>query len=359
MTKRNLIQQNQAAFLLEGKILEDGWVVGKQIANKYEDRGGVYSCCYEVSNGERKGFLKAFDYSGAEKAGVKDTAEYLKNILNAFTLEKKILDLCTNSKCKNVIRLLSHGGLIIEEARYPKVEYLILEFAEKGDLQSALEENNQKMEWKLRSLHQLCKGLNQIHKLNIAHQDLKPQNIVITEESTKISDFGSAMPIYESFENLPEHLKSDYCGTWAYAPPDLLYGEVHDDPITSRIGCDIYLLGSMIVYYFTNINMTALIKDNLAPELCWTNWKNNYGKYKEVLPFLIQAFEESLDQIRKEINDKDVEEKVILMIRYLCHPDPTRRGHQKNINGTGENYDLNRFITMFDVLARHYYIKNK
>jgi serine/threonine protein kinase len=355
-----ILDTEQAAQMLTGTTLNDGWLVGKKIDDADSDKGGVYSCCYEVTNGNRKGFLKAFDYSGAEKAGVGDPVEYMKNLLTAFTLERHILEKCTNAQCKNVVELLDHGGLTVENAKkYPRVEYLILEYAEKGDVKEVLKQEGLKMEFKLRSLHQLCKGLSQIHRLDIAHQDIKPQNVVLNKNITKLSDFGSAIPLKTSQQDLPNHLRKDYTGTWAYAPPELLYGEINGNTTICRIGCDLYLLGSMIVYYFTNTTMTALIRKHLTPELCWTNQIGTYGRYRELMPHLTQAFEDALEQVRNDINDPEVEENLILIIRYLCNPDPERRGHKKNIEQAGPNFDLNRFITMLDVLATHYSIRNK
>ena len=355
-----IAKAEQAAELLTGKPLKDGWLVGKKITDISTDKGGVYSCCYEVTNGNRKGFLKAFDYSGAEKVG-EDPVEYMRDLLSAFALEREILEKCKLGKCKNVVELLDHGGISIPEARlYPKVEYLILEFAEDGDIADALKEKTVTMEWKLRSLHQLCSGLRQIHNLSIAHQDIKPRNVVLQSKNkvTKLSDFGSAIPLHFDTKDLPKHLKQTITGTWGYAPPELLYGEINANSTINRIGCDLYLLGSMIVYYFTNRNLTSLIRSNLAPSLCWTN-RDTFGKYRELKTYLGQAFEEALEEIRLEINDKKVEDTVILMIRYLCNPDPEKRGHKKNIGELGSNFNLERFVTMLDVLATHYYIKNK
>lgn len=358
-----LLKSEQAAQMLTGKTLEGGWLVGNKLEHLDGDKGGVYSCCYEVRNGNRIGFLKAFDYSGAEKVG-EDPVAYMKNLLTAFSLERGILEVCTKANCKNVVALLAHGGISVEEAKkYPKVEYLILEYAEKGDIKDVLKENNKKMEWKLRSLHQLCKGLNQIHKLQIAHQDIKPQNIVVHNiancDVTKLSDFGSATPIQAKKDDLPKHLQEVLVGTWAYAPPEVLYGETVDDSVIRRIGCDLYLLGSMIVYYFTNANMTALIREKISPDLSWTNRVGTYGRFNEIKPHLIHAFENALQELEADIDDKDVAEKVVLMVRYLCNPDPLKRGHKKNFEELGPSQDLSRFVTMLDVLATHYWIKNK
>jgi serine/threonine protein kinase len=349
-------KQDQAAEMLLGRTLKDGWIVLRKMERKEFQTGGVYSSCYEVEREGIKGFLKAFDYSGASRVG-DGTVDEVKNILMAFTLERDILKEC-NGRCRNIISLLNDGNIEIEDAKYyPKVEYLILEYASQGNIRNVLDRNKNILEWKARSLHQLANGLNQIHKINIAHQDIKPSNVVaLGNGETRLTDFGSAVPLHKSIDELPQHLKKPFAGSWEYAPPELLYGELSDDPVERRIGCDLYLLGNMVAYYFTNMNMTALIKDNLQVNLQWTN-PETYGRYKELKPYLIMAFENALNDVSSQINDKQFQEFVIDAIRYLCNPDPKRRGHEKTISERGPNYSLERFLTLFSRMVLYFKIK--
>lgn len=345
-------KEKQAAQMLLGKELPNGWLVVEKIEKESDKSAKVYSSYYKVQKGEQKGFLKAFDYSAATKS-TNDYTEDLKAILDAFTLEKEILKSCTEYGCKNVIQLLEDGSIDVEEAeKYPRVEYLILEYAEKGSVKDVLKNEKITLEWKLLSLHQLAKGLNELHKIKVAHQDIKPSNLVNFESGkSKISDLGSAMRLGSTKEELPLHLfDKDYAGTWAYAPPELLYGEKSDDDVIRRIGCDLYLLGSMVAFYFTHVSMTSLIKDNLADHLCWTN-NSNYGNYNSVKSYVIQAFEMALIDMGREIENQSLRQKVTEIVRYLCNPDPLKRGHERSIKLLGSNYSLERFVTVFDLLA--------
>jgi serine/threonine protein kinase len=205
----------------------------------------------------------------------------------------------------------------------------------------------------------LANGLRQIHELSIAHQDIKPSNVVSTAGNiTKLTDFGSAAPLNGDERALPDHIKQSISGTWAYAPPELLYDEINSNPIVRRIGCDLYLLGSMVVFYFTRSNMTALIRANLADNVSWTN-RDTRGRYNEVKSYLTMAFEQALADLGNFIPEEKIREKVILTVKYLCNPDPELRGHAKTIKELGSNFSLHRFVTMFDVLAREYEIKGK
>jgi hypothetical protein len=70
-----------------------------------------------------------------------------------------------------------------------------------------------------------------------------------------------------------------------------------------------------------------------------------------VLPSLILAYEQALEYIEKQINDGEIKQKVITSIRYLCHPDPNLRGHKKNRDEIGSDYNLERFVSIFNHIA--------
>jgi serine/threonine protein kinase len=212
--------------------------------------------------------------------------------------------MCTKHNCKNVIEILESDSLeFTQVAKYPRVEYVILEVAPNGDVMDLLDAKKVDLEWKMRSLHQLSKGLNELHQMEIVDQDIKPSNIVsMGNGKTKITDLGSAVTLNPGNRELPAHLEKNYAGSWEYAPPELLYGEIDGDPKIRRIGCDLYLLGSMITFYFTDMSITALIKYNLEDSFCWTDTKN-IGNFGEVKSYLIKAFQQALNDIGKQIDD--------------------------------------------------------
>lgn len=348
--------EKRAANLLEGKRLDGGWLVKEKLN---PNGSSAYSSCYLVEKGEKKGFLKAFDYSSAGKIGNDDLKE-IPEIIKAFEFERDILEKCVKYHCKNVVEILDNGVLDVENAeKYPRVHYLILEFSEEGDVNKALE-SEKSIKWKAKSLHQIAKGLNQLHKISIAHQDVKPENVVTFNEYSKITDLGSAVDLNSHSDDIPKkYLDRDYCGTWELAPPELLYGQVSTDKIVRRIGCDLYLLGNLVVYYFTGYNINFLITANLSDEFSWKN-PSNRGRYESIRSYLTLAFFESLNDIRKEISDEKLGEKVVDVVKFLCHPDPLVRGHEKNIRpfNKEQNYGLDRFVSTFDWMQKYVSQKN-
>ena len=69
-------------------------------------------------------------------------------------------------------------------------------------------------------LYQILKGLQYLHKRNIAHRDLSPSNILLQLHSHRIAiaDFGNAKVI-NYFEN-----SIAYVGTRFYRAPELIFG---------------------------------------------------------------------------------------------------------------------------------------
>lgn len=73
------------------------------------------------------------------------------------------------------------------------VQYLIFELAD-GDLRStANAAAHFETAWLLRALHHMATGLTQLHGQQIAHQDLKPSNVLVFDSKiAKVGDLGRA-----------------------------------------------------------------------------------------------------------------------------------------------------------------------
>lgn len=72
--------------------------------------------------------------------------------------------------------------------------------------------------WLLRSLHHVATGLYQLHSARVAHQDLKPSNILVFDKKlSKVSDLGSA-----SIREVPSPRdEAPFAGDSTYAPPEV------------------------------------------------------------------------------------------------------------------------------------------
>ncbi|CAG8462307.1 247_t:CDS:2 [Racocetra persica] len=116
--------------------------------------------------------------------------------------------------CENVVRFLGVSKDDIN-SRY----FLIMEYANDGNLRKYLETNNHSLTWsrRLELAFQITKRLNFMHSENIIHRDLHDKNIVIHDGKAKITDFGNAISL-NTQTNMLELLDSAF-GLNIVTPP--------------------------------------------------------------------------------------------------------------------------------------------
>jgi serine/threonine protein kinase len=148
---------------------------------------------------------------------------------------------------------LSHPHVVrLEEILFdPELIYLILEYCSQGDLFSHIVAEGMFAEHRARLIfRQIAEALNYIHSKDIAHRDIKPDNILIDREfSAKLADFGLC------HVTSSKHLLQTPCGSPLYAPPELLSGQGYDGK-----AADIWSLG--IVLYAMVTGMLPWSSDN-------------------------------------------------------------------------------------------------
>lgn len=339
------------AKYLEGKILENEWVVENHRGKHPNGTGGNFSYSYNVSNritGQRA-FLKALDFSGALKHP--DPLKAMSTLTSLFNFEQNVLELCRNKRLSRIISLIDSGNIPASEGGFIPVPYFIMELAE-GDIYNQID-FTKKIDHllNLNILHGLSTALYQLHYNGIAHQDVKPSNILIIETGPhKLGDMGRADLRGQTtpYGILP------FAGDPSYAPPEAQYKAVHDDWVFRRIASDAYQLGSMIVFLYTELNMTALLKMHISPEHNWNNWTQTY---REVLPYLYVALEQSVELFCEHVEDKELAKDLSEIVFQLCDPDPTKRGHPKSLNRRFKTISLERYNSIFDRLRKKYELK--
>nr|XP_027199733.1 death-associated protein kinase related-like [Dermatophagoides pteronyssinus] len=113
---------------------------------------------------------------------------------------------------------------------------LVLELAEGGELQKVLDDEESIQEKQCRRLiRQIIEGVQYLHQKRIAHLDIKPQNILLTDAlpdgHVKLCDFGISRMIEDHCE------VREIMGTVDYMPPEILQYE----PIS--LASDMWSLG--------------------------------------------------------------------------------------------------------------------
>ncbi len=330
---------------LAGRDLPNGWKVGKLIERPETATGGHFSTSYIVrSETGEEAFLKAMDYTKALESP--DPARALQLMTAAYNFERDILEKCKSKHLSRIVRVLDYGTLPSQKGNPSSVvQYLIFELA-KHDIRSFVGwERNFDTAWSLRTMHQATAALQQLHSLEIAHQDLKPSNVLIFEDDqSKLADLGRA---FDRHSRSP-HDESACAGDLTYAPPELLYSHVPADWRVRRLGCDLYLLGSLVVFFCTGVSLTHLLLMRLDEEHRPTKWG---GTYKEVLPYLQHRLMQIIRELRGMIRI-DFADEIADIVKQLCNPDPTLRGHPKNNKFNRNQYSLERYVSIFNLLAK-------
>jgi serine/threonine protein kinase len=273
----------------------------------------------------------------------------LKKIIDTATFEKSLCALCGERRMDRVVLALATGDIVVGPNLQDRVPYIIFELAD-GDVRRRIRlvNDNVRASWIFRAAQNAAVGLTQLHSAKIAHQDMKPSNLLhfASQSIFKVGDVGRA--IQEGIQ-VP-HAEYGIAGDPTYAPPELLYGHFVPDWNTRRFGCDLFMFGSLLTFFFLGQGTTPMLINKIdasyLPRSRGGQWS---GTYMEVLPVVRRAFSAVLEELSIAA-PSEFREEVIASVRQLCEPDPALRGHPSNRRQN--QFDLSRYISLFDLLSR-------
>lgn len=327
----NLVGKRVGKWTVEDKRHKDG-----------VDDSGAFASCYKATseNGET-GFLKAFNYQYAFRA-IGQSMDRLREMTERFTYERDLLNFCRDHGMRRVVSAIDYGEY--QEPGEVPVPYLVFEVAS-GSLKTIDHLENPDVVWKLRAFHGALAGLAQLHRGKIAHQDIKPSNILVFGQTvSKISDLGSAIQEGNRLAwDTPDRVLTDM----RYAPVELLYGHISQDWNTRRYGADLFMLGGLLSVMLTGSNVLSAILKRLRPEEHWSCFG---GTYRDILPSIQMAFHEALEDIRISL-PKRIQHHVISILEQLAHPIPEERGNPEPHRKRVGQYGLDRYISIVDRMA--------
>ncbi|MBO5303938.1 MAG: serine/threonine protein kinase [Lachnospiraceae bacterium] len=124
--------------------------------------------------------------------------------------------------------------------------YIVMEYIEGIDMKQYAKRQGGKLAPNIvfGVLRDVLKALNEVHKANIVHRDISPDNIMLNRKGeAKLIDFGAAKN-FEKSENAPILLKH------GYAPPEQYEKDGNQGPWT-----DVYSMSASIYYLLTGIRI--------------------------------------------------------------------------------------------------------
>ena len=192
--------------------------------------GNRYRILREIGSGGMAKVYLAEDINDGQLEAIKVLHPHFSedvSYLQRFTREAKLASMLDN---QHIVKLLDYGSS-------RDIHYLVMEYVEGKDLREIINERGP-LSWEeaMGLIDQICEALEVAHDNHVVHRDIKPQNVMITEDGVlKVLDFGIARA-----RMLPSLTQSGFVGSPYYISPEQAMGEDVD------IRSDIYSTGIVL-----------------------------------------------------------------------------------------------------------------
>ncbi|XP_006158168.1 testis-specific serine/threonine-protein kinase 3 isoform X1 [Tupaia chinensis] len=244
---------------MEDFLLSNGYQLGKTIGE------GTYSKVKEAfsKKHQRKVAIKIIDKMGGPEGqrlaartqpGLAEGRSWFQEFIQRF-LPREL----------QIVRTLDHKNIIrvheLLESADGKI-FLVMELAEGGDVFDCVLNGGPLPESQAKALfRQMVEAIRYCHGCGVAHRDLKCENALLQGFNLKLTDFGFAKVLPKSRCELSQ----TFCGSTAYAAPEVLRGIPHD----SKKG-DVWSMG---VVLYVMLCASLPFDDTDIPKMLWQQQK--------------------------------------------------------------------------------------
>lgn len=188
---------------------------------------------------------------------------------------------------------------------------------------------------------QMTNGLNYLHENNIAHRDLKCENILLSQRfNAKIADFGFAR--FCTDRHNVSILCKTYCGSASYAAPEIIKGTPYNPKLS-----DIWSLGIILfvmlnaVMPFDDSNIKKLLNDQISKKWVFQS-KIDDIPYKLLVSNLLEP-----DVHLRLTLDRIIQHD---WLRESSHSSQKRRNVQSAPHSHSGNFGKNRILNEFKII---------
>ncbi|XP_072455938.1 testis-specific serine/threonine-protein kinase 1-like [Notamacropus eugenii] len=192
-----------------------------------------------------------------------------------------------------ILAMLNHRSIVktyeIFETSDGKV-YIVMELGVQGDLlefiktRGALHEDDAR-----KKFHQLSSAVKYCHDLDVVHRDLKCENLLLDKDfNIKLSDFGFSKRCVRD-DNGRIMLSKTFCGSAAYAAPEVLQGIPYQPKVYDiwSLGVILYIMvcGSMP---YDDSNIKKMLRIQKEHRVNFPRSKHLTGECKDLIYRMLQ-----------------------------------------------------------------------
>jgi len=175
---------------------------------------------------------------------------------------------------------------LYEIIEFEQKVYIVMEHAGHGDLleyiklRGAIPEDRCRVMFK-----QIVDAVHYLHGVNIAHRDLKCENLLLDyQNNIKVTDFGFSRFYDEGT------ISKTFCGSAAYAAPEILQGIPYVTPLHDiwAMGVILYIMVCASMPY-DDSNIKKMIRDQLERKVTFSKSKPVSKEAKDLIAHILEV----------------------------------------------------------------------
>ncbi len=307
---------------LAGFTVMGQWELTGLLHDGPQESGGNFGVGYvavDKASGLKR-FVKAVDF----RSRLHNPSQ-LAQLLQSAQFEVAAHKACV--RMSKVVRMVAHGSLLFklpQNAGEYNFLCLVLELGE-GDIKGHVDfRPDRSPYWKLWVLREIALAAVQIERGNLAHNDIKPSNVIRfpskgDKHDIKLGDVGRVVTKagLGPFDNM------HWAGDPRHRPIETIYGWREPEWQNRRTAADAFMLGNLACFLFVGVSLTERVVNSLPPEYRPGTYQ---GAYRDILDIVRHVWSTVLnDQISPAL-PTEIRDELCNILRWLTEPDPALRG---------------------------------